>query len=252
MKNVRLFFRTALIALLLFGCAPKEKEGSVELAAARYQLGIAYFQAGNYRIAAPELAKAAELDPSNAEYRNALGMALMFNRKLDAAIKEFQEAVTIEPRFSEAKNNLASAYIMKGEPNKAKPFLKQVLDDPLYPTPHFAYFNLARIYEREGNIDEAIEQYKLALDIRPEYVDAHYNLGLLYLQQGKTDLAIEEFSEATRLRPKIALYQRSLGVAYVQAGKYPEARRAFEKVLEVEPDSPSAEYARKMLQEFKQ
>ncbi|MFQ5961380.1 MAG: tetratricopeptide repeat protein [Candidatus Methylomirabilales bacterium] len=252
MKNVRTFFQTILILLLLVGCAPKEKEASPELAAARYQLGVAYFDAGNYRAALPELSKAAELAPSNAEYRNALGMALLFTRKLDPAIKVFEEAIAIEPKFSEAKNNLASAYIMKGELERAKPLLAQVLDDPLYPTPQFAYFNLARIYERQGKIDEAIEEYKLALDIRPDYVDAHYNLGLLYLQQGRTDLAIEEFTEATRLNPKIAVYQQSLGVAYVRAGRYQEARRAFERVLEVEKRGVSAEYARKMLQELPQ
>ena len=97
-----------------------------------------------------------------------------------------------------------------------------------------------------------IEQYELALDIRPEYVDAHYNLGLLYLQQGRTDRAIEQFSAATRLSPKIAVYQQHLGVAYVQAGKYEEARLAFQRVIAIEPNGPSAEYARRMLQELKQ
>lgn len=251
MKKLRVFFRAALIPLLLVGCAPQEKEGSAELAAAKYQLGVAYFEAGNYRAAVPELSKAADLDPANAEYRNALGMALLFNRKLDAAIKVFEEAIGVDPKNTEIKNNLASAYIMNGELEKAKPLLKQVLDDPLYPTPQFAYFNLARIYERQGKIDEAIEQYELALDIRPEYVDAHYNLGLLYLQQGRTDRAIEQFSAATRLSPKIAVYQQSLGVAYVQAGKYEEARLAFQRVIAIEPNSPSAEYARRMLQELK-
>jgi Tfp pilus assembly protein PilF len=252
MKKLRAFFRAALIPLLLVGCAPQEKGDTGELAAAKYQLGVAYFDAGNYRAAVPELSKAAELAPANVEYRNALGMALLFNRKLDPAIKVFEEAIGVDPKNTEVKNNLASAYIMKGELEKAKPLLKQVLDDPLYPTPQFAYFNLARIYERQGNVDEAIEQYKLALDIRPNYVDAHYNLGLLYLQQGRMDRAIEQFTEATRLNPKIAVYQQSLGVAYVRAGKYQQARIAFETVLEIEPNSPSAEYARRMLQELKQ
>lgn len=252
MKKVRACFRTALIPLLLVGCAPTERGDPTELAVARYQLGLAYFEGGNYRAAVPELAKAAELDPANAEYQNALGMALMFNRRLDPAIKAFQEAVKIEPKFSSAKNNLASAYVMKGEFDKAMPLLKDVLDDPLYPTPQFAHFNLARIYERQGKIEEAIDEYKLALDIRPDYVDAHYNLGLLYLQQGRTDLAIKKFTEATRLSPDIAVYYRTLGVAYVQAGRPQEARKAFEKVLSMESSGEQAEYAQKMLQELPQ
>ena len=90
------------------------------------------------------------------------------------------------------------------------------------------------------------------MDIDRDYVDAHNNLGRLHLQQGKNDLAIEEFTEATRLQPRVALYQRNLGVAYVQAGKTKKARMSFQRVLELERDGPSAEYARRMLEELKQ
>jgi len=83
-------------------------------------------------------------------------------------------------------------------------------------------------------------------------VDAHNNLGRLYLQQGKNDLAIEEFTEATRLQPRVAVYQRNLGVAYVQAGETQKARMSFQRVLKLERDGPSAEYARRMLEELKQ
>ena len=176
----------------------------------------------------------------------------MFNRQLDAAISEFQEAIRIDPKFVEAKNNLASAYLLNGDLEMARATLKEVLKNPFYVTPQFAYFNLARIFEREGNIDDAIREYRRALDIDRDYVDAHNNLGRLYLQQGKNDLAIEEFTEATRLQPRVALYQRNLGVAYVQAGETQKARMSFQRVLELERDGPSAEYARRMLEELKQ
>jgi Tfp pilus assembly protein PilF len=179
-------------------------------------------------------------------------MAFMFNRQLDAAISEFQEAIRIDPKFVEAKNNLASAYLLNGDLEMARATLEEVLKDPFYATPQFAYFNLARIFEREGKIDDAIREYRRALDIDRDYVDAHNNLGRLYLQQGKNDLAIEEFTEATRLRPRVALYQRNLGVAYVQAGETKKARMSFQRVLELERDGPSAEYARRMLEELKQ
>jgi len=252
MRVVRAILWTVPIVLLVIGCVTKPPSGAKdkELAEARYKLGVVYFNDGKFRLAIPEFGKAIELNPSSPDYRNALGMALMFNRQLDDAIKVFEEALTIDPKSSETKNNLASAYLMKGELEPARVLLLQVKDDFIYPTPHFVYFNLARIYERQGKIDKAIEEYGLALDIRPDYVDAHYNVGLLFLGQGKTDLAIAEFIEVTRLSPGIAVYHRTLGVAYVQAGKPQDARRAFQKVLEVGPNSPSAKYARKMLQEL--
>ncbi len=252
MRMVRVFLRTAPMVLLLVACAttpePKQPPAS---AVTHYELGRAYFDAGNFRLAIPEFSRAVELNPSDPVYRSDLGLAFMFTRNLDEAIKQFEEAIKLDKRYSPAKNNLASAYMLKGDLERSRVLLTEVLNDPLYPTPQFAYFNLAKIYERQGKIDQAIEHYKLALDVEREYPDAYNNLGFLYLQQGRTDLAISAFSEATRLGPKVPVYYRNLGIAYVEAGKRREARRAFERVLELESTGPSAEYARKALDDLR-
>lgn len=252
MRILRVFVRTAPAVLVLIGCAATPRVPPRQMALPHYDLGLAYFDAGNFRRAIPELRRAVELSPSDPLYHNALGMALMFDRRLDEAIPAFEEAVRVDARFSEAKNNLATAYMIRGELEKARTILLDVVKDPFYPTPHFAYFNLAKILERQGKVEEAIREYQSALDIQPDYVEAHNNLGSLYLRQGKTDLAIEELTEATRLSPKLAIYQRNLGAAYLQAGKRKEARRAFKRALKLEPNSPSAKYARRMLEELKQ
>jgi Tfp pilus assembly protein PilF len=252
MKILRLFLWMAVLALFMVACAKKPEVDPWRSAQRHHDLGLAYLRNGSYQQALPEFAKAVELNPSEPLYHNSLGMAFMFNRQLDAAISEFQEALRIDPKFVEAKNNLASAYLLNGDLEMARATLKEVLKDPFYATPQKAYFNLARIYEREGNIDDAIREYRRALDIDRDYVDAHYNLGLLYFHQGKFELAIEEFTEATRLQPRVAVYQRNLGVAYVQAGETKKARMSFQRVLELERDGPLAEYARRMLEELKQ
>jgi len=265
MRMVQVFLRTAPMALLLVACATTpEPQQPPESAANHYELGRAYFDGGNYRLAIPEFSKAVELRPTDPIYRSDLGMAFMFNRNLDEAIKQFEEAIKLDKRYTAAKNNLASAYMLKGDQERAKgdqerakdylekarTLLAEVLNDPLYPTPHFAYFNLAKTYERQGKIDQAIENYRLALDVERDYADAYNNLGFLYLQQGRTDLAISAFSEATRLGPKVPVYHRNLGIAYAEAGRRREARRAFERVLELESTGPSAEYARKALDDL--
>lgn len=252
MRMVRVFLWMVPIVFLVASCAPKPRVSPAQAASTHYQLGRAYFDRGSYRASIPEFSKAAELVPANADYRNSLGMALMFTRNLNEAIKVLDETVRLDPKFSAAKNNLATAYMLNGDLEKARTIYLEVLDDPLYPTPHFAYFNLAKIYEQQGKVEKAIEEYKRALDIERNYVEAHNNLGFLYLQQGKPNLAIQEFAEAIRLNPKAGIYHRNLGIAYVQAGERQKAQKAFEKVLEVEPNGESAKYARKMLEELKQ
>ncbi|MFQ5989031.1 MAG: tetratricopeptide repeat protein [Candidatus Methylomirabilales bacterium] len=251
MKILKLFLQMALLVLFVVGCASKPEENPL-MARTNYQLGLSYFNAGDYQRAIPEFAKAVELHPSEPLYYDALGTALMFTGRLDAAIAQFKEALRVDPKYTEAKNNLGTAYLAKGDLEQARATFNDVLRDPFYATPQFAYFNLAKIYEREGRTDLAIREYKRALDIDRDYVDAHNSLGILYLRQGKVDLAIQEFDEATRLSPQVALYHRNLGVAYVQAGDKKKARRAFERVLELDRDGPTAAYARKMLEELKQ
>lgn len=251
MRMIRIFLWTAPLVLFVAGCAPTRPDQRPEMASTHYDLGVAYFDAGNYRGAVPEFAKAVELSPSDPVYRNGLGMALMFSRRLDDAIKAFQEAIEVDPRFSEARNNLASAYMLKGDLEKARTILTEVLNDPFYPTPQFAYFNLAKIHEQQGNVEKAVEEYKNALDIQRDYVDAHNNLGILYLRQGKAALAIAEFNEATRLSPKVAVYHLNSGLAYYQAGKRNEARRALEKAIDLDPTGSAAESARKVLEALK-
>ena len=250
MKILRLCLKMTFLVLLVVSCASKPEENP-RMANTTYQLGLAYFNAGDYQRAIPEFAKAVELNPSEPLYHDALGTALMFSRRFDAAIAQFKEALRVDPKYTEAKNNLGTAYLAKGDLELARATFNDVLRDPFYATPQFAYFNLAKIYEREGKIDDAIREYKRALDIDRDYVDAHNSLGILYLQQDRVDLAIQEFDEATRLSPRVALYHRNLGVAYVRAGDKKKARRAFERVLELERDGPSAAYARKMLEELK-
>jgi type IV pilus assembly protein PilF len=252
MRILRLFLWMTVLALFMVACAKEPKVDPRRSAQRHYQLGLAYFKNGNYQQALPEFAKAVELNPSEPTYHESLGVVFMYNGQHEAAISEFQEALRIDPKFIEAKNNLAIAYLNNGDLEMARATLEEVLKDPFYATPQFAYFNLARIYEREGKIDDAIREYKRALDIDRDYADAHYNLGVLYFHQGKFELAIEKFTEATRLQPRVAVYRLNLGVSYVQAGETQKARMSFQRVLELEPDGPSAEYARRMLEEIKQ
>jgi tetratricopeptide (TPR) repeat protein len=50
-------------------------------------------------------------------------------------------------------------------------------------------------------VDKAIEHYRTALELNPDYAQAHFNLGLVYFKQGHTEMAREEFEAALRTDP---------------------------------------------------
>ena len=44
-----------------------------------------------------------------------------------------------------------------------------------------AHNNLGNVYSSKGLHDMAIEQYQIALRLKPDFAEAHFNLGLIYL-----------------------------------------------------------------------
>jgi Flp pilus assembly protein TadD len=55
-----------------------------------------------------------------------------------------------------------------------------------------------------GRLDEAVYEYRQAIQIDPSYGNAHNNLGSVLLSQGKTAEASREFRETVRLQPQSA------------------------------------------------
>jgi tetratricopeptide (TPR) repeat protein len=103
-----------------------------------------------------------------------------------------------------------------------------------------AYINLGSAYNDLGRTDEAIEEYKIALRIKPDYAEAHNNLGNSYYEQGRIDEAIEEYKIALRIKPDHAVAHYNLGNAYANLGRTDEAIEEYKKALRIRPDYAEA------------
>ena len=66
-------------------------------------------------------------------------------------------------------------------------------------------------------MDEAIAQYRKAVEVKPDFPDAHYNLGIAFIQKGQINDAVAEFQEAVHLNPNDSSAQKNLASAQALA-----------------------------------
>jgi tetratricopeptide (TPR) repeat protein len=92
----------------------------------------------------------------------------------------------------------------------------------------------------QGNIQQAIEHYKRAISIYPEYLMARNDLGVQYLKLKRWEDAAEQFEAAIETNPKAFNPRLNFGIALIEQRKYPQAIDQLLQALSLQSDSPAA------------
>ncbi len=109
-----------------------------------------------------------------------LGWAYSFLGDYEGAIQECHYAIELDPEYGNPYNDIAAYLIYLNKISEAEFWLRKAILAPRYSSRHYAYYNLGRVYERQGRWFEAIAQYQQAIGIEPRYHLAA--LSLLNLQ----------------------------------------------------------------------
>ena len=93
-----------------------------------------------------------------------------------------------------------------------------------------------------GNFDEAVKQFNLAAERRPNLPVTYNRLGETYMAAKKYNEAADAYKKAIELKPDDADYFFNLGVASSQAGKDKDAVDAMQRSIKQNPKNASAYY----------
>jgi len=156
------------------------------------------------------------------------------------SISLWEDVVRKSPNALKGHLNLAAAYAEKGLIDQAIEQYRATLS--IKPDFYDVYVDLGLCYAEKGFIDKAIEQYNITLSIKPNDSYAHYAMGCAYYKKGVTDKAIEEFKAALRANPRFAKAHVNLGIAYAQSGALDKAIEHFKSATELEIDLAEAHY----------
>lgn len=102
---------------------------------------------------------------------------------------------------------------------------------------------LANICQREARTEDAIRYYKLARELRSDYLAAPVNLGNLYFQQNRLEEARASFRDALAINRNSAAALYGMGQAALSARDYAEAVRYFEQALAQAADANRIHYS---------
>ncbi len=168
-----------------------------------------------------------------------MGIAYAGLGDMDAAVREYEKAVQIEPTFPDANNNLGNILLARGMIAEAMDHYRAELT--LNPNHALAHNNLGSAYSRLGKQEEAESEYRRALEIDPDYVDAQNNIAISLAAQGKYAEAVAGFERVLRLKPDHYRARCSMAEALTSEGKLQDAMENYEEVLRIDPGDYEAQ-----------
>ncbi|MDX1433390.1 MAG: tetratricopeptide repeat protein, partial [Gammaproteobacteria bacterium] len=155
---------------------------------------------------------------------------------LDEAVVAYRRALELDPGFAAAAANLGAALRLQGKAAEAiAAYRRAVAANPNLAELHY---NLGIALEDDGRREEAIAAYHRALAIAPDFAAAHNNLGQALRADGMLSEAIEHYRQVLSTAPD-ADTCNNLGNALIDQMRFDEAFEAFDRSLELDPESAS-------------
>ncbi len=200
------------------------------------------------KLAIDQYEQIVKLDPDSVDDHLLLGRLYRLNNDLQKAEGELKTAIKLDPSSEEAVTTLAMLYTDEGDTAHALKVLSSIPDSArsakLYAALGAAYeqrkdfksaidaYKHAIVLDRDnldairglaenllndGQLDAALEQYKVIADSNPEDAQTYVRMAEIYRRQAKYDLALENLKRADTLVPD------TMDVPYSMAGGLPGA-----------------------------
>ena len=97
-----------------------------------------------------------------------------------------------------------------------------------------AYNNLGNTLIKAGRTDDAVNSFKDAIQLLPDYAQAHYNLGNAFYTNNDPDKAIPSFRKAIDIQPDFIDALKNLAKLLMDRQQTDEAISLFKRVLQLD------------------
>lgn len=219
----------ALLALLVAGCAGlPAPEGEAAAPAVPVEHLV---QAAGVHLEERRFAEAAQgfeavlaQSPDDPQARLGLAQARLGAGRHAEAEALFSELVESESAGAAAREGLGRAQLARGDPGAARTTLEHLLDEA--PGRWRGWLVLAQLHDGERRWAEADGAYERGLATAPRKELLHNNWGVSLMARGEHARAAEQFRRALELRPDLAVARGNLELAYALLGRFDDVLAA--------------------------
>jgi tetratricopeptide (TPR) repeat protein len=159
--------------------------------------------------------------------------------KLRLVLSDSKGAIKILEQVPPGNEDMESLYILSRAclEEKDKACAKKSLEKVIEQAPDFsqAYIDLGRVYESDGNLNEAIIIYSKLTETDPSSKEARLALADLYILTGKNKEAIVQLKELLEIYPNREIMHK-LAILEIDGGMYSEAIELLNAQKQMTPE----------------
>jgi tetratricopeptide (TPR) repeat protein len=203
--------------------------------ALREALARAYFAEGNFKNAESEARDLQTLQPKAAVGFYLAGLAARADRRLDDAQRDFERALTLQPKALDSLSELAHLELSRGNLERAIALVNgaSVSDDGAA----FRLNLLGELYVAKKDYPRAVDAFQQATHAGPKWWPAFRNLAIAQQLSHDPRAAIETYETALKLAPREPQLVAELAQLYATQGRPDEAIRKCEAFIKEAPSN---------------
>jgi eukaryotic-like serine/threonine-protein kinase len=176
---------------------------------------------------------AIRLNDKMAQVYVTLGMIQTGTGRYDEAIQNLKSALRLDPVNSDAYRELAKAYEKKGNLKDAESmYVNAVAARAGYWGTHNDF---GGFYYRQGRFAEAEKEFQNVVNLTPDNARGYSNLGVIAFTQKNYEEAAKMFEKSAAIKPTEFAYS-NLGTLYYTLGRYADAAKYYEQAIQMNAD----------------
>ena len=191
--------------------------------------GLIEYKNGQVEAALADYNQALTIDPTIYQAYGGRGLIYQWQKQNNLALADLTKALKLNPKYIEAYNNRGLLFKHNGQYDLAIADFSAAIS--LAPEHYEAFNNRGLIYSELKQFDQALNDLNRTIFLEKDYPGAYNNRGLVYKEQGRYNLAIADYTHAIDLKPDYTEAYSNRGNACALQGRYALAIEDYSRAL---------------------